>query len=242
VVTLNPPAPINHAGGAFQPMPGGPLQPAGGPTSGPEVSLGVPVPIVPERQRESARPNVPQSPEPPKAPPLDKGGGPDGGERPRSSPVLPVGIANFAEAMPGVASGLRPLSIDGVDWLKTNGYKAVLLIRAPGEVDDGDRRLMGQRGLKYLSLQLSPKTLIPEVVEAFNKIVADPANRPLFVYDKDGSLAGALWYLHFRTADKLPDDEARKKAAALGLKEDTTGPNGDLLLAIQAFVRDNLKP
>jgi protein tyrosine phosphatase (PTP) superfamily phosphohydrolase (DUF442 family) len=197
--------------------------------------------VPPDQPRESARPNVPQSSEPPKAPPLNKDGGSAGGEKPRSSPALPVGIANFAEVMPGVASGLRPL-LDGVDWLKTNGYKTVLQIRAPGENGDGDRQLLEQRGLKYLTLEVSPKTLTPEVVDKFNQIVADPANRPLFIYDKDGSLAGALWYLHFRTADKLSDDEARKKAAALGLKEETTGPNGELWLAIQAFVRDHLKP
>ena len=29
---------------------------------------------------------------------------------------------------------------------------------------------------------------------------------PLFVYDRDGALAGGLWYLHFRLSDQIPDD------------------------------------
>ena len=79
------------------------------------------------------------------------------------------------------------------------------------------------------------------MVDEFNKIVADPANRPLFAYDKDGSLAGALWYLHFRTADKLADEEARKRAAALGLKEDADGAPREMWLAVQKYLADQEK-
>jgi protein tyrosine phosphatase (PTP) superfamily phosphohydrolase (DUF442 family) len=233
-VALNPPAPVNPpaAAGGYQPLPSGPVQQAWGPASPPTANLGGPVPVNPERPRESARLGAPESAEPPKAVPP----GPERAPTPR----LPVGIANFAEVMPGVASGLRPM-LDGLDWLRANGYKTALQIREPAENGDGDRHLLQQRGLTYLSLEVSPKTLTPAVVDEFNRIVADPANRPLFVYDKDGSLAGALWYLHFRTADKLSDEEARKKAAALGLKEDGEGPQRELWLAIQKYLAEREK-
>jgi protein tyrosine phosphatase (PTP) superfamily phosphohydrolase (DUF442 family) len=199
------------------------------------VSLGGPVPVGPERPRESARLGAPESAEPPKTLP-DK---PTSPER-APTPKLPAGIAGFAEAVPGVASGLRPM-LEGLDWLKANGYKAALQVREPGESGDADRRLLEQRGLRYLTLEVSPKTLTPEVVAEFNRVVADPANRPLFVYDKDGGLAGALWYLHFRTAGQLPDEEARKKAAALGLKEDGDGPQREMWLAIQKYLEEHGK-
>jgi protein tyrosine phosphatase (PTP) superfamily phosphohydrolase (DUF442 family) len=157
--------------------------------------------------------------------------------RPRRAPSLPAGIPNFAEPIPGVASGLRP-TLDGIDWLKTNEFRAALHVKAPGENDDADRQLFEQKGLKYLSLEVSPTTLTRKVVEEFNKVVADAADRPLFVYDKDGSLAGALWYLHFRTAGKLPDEEARKKAASLGLKEEADGGPREMWLAIQKFLEE----
>lgn len=229
-VTLNPPAP------GYAPLPPGPAEPGWGPPEPPGASLGGPVPTGPERPRESARLGAPESSEPPKTLP------PGGGEKPRRPPTpkLPVGIAGFAEAVPGVASGLRPM-LEGLDWLKANGYKAALQVREPGETADGDRRLLEQRGLKYLTLEVSPKTLTPEVVDEFNKVVADPANRPLFVYDKDGALTGALWYLHFRTAAKLSDEEARKKAAALGLKEDGDGPQREMWLAVQKYLADQEK-
>jgi protein tyrosine phosphatase (PTP) superfamily phosphohydrolase (DUF442 family) len=234
---LNPPAPVGAPpAGAYQPMPPGPLQQAAAPPAAPGVSLGVPVPSDAERQRESGRLGTPQSPEPPRVPPEK----PDGAEKPHRSPELPVGIANFAEALPGVASGLRPM-LDGLDWLKANGYKAVLQARTPGESADADRQLMQRLGLKYLTLEVSPTTLTPEVVAEFNKIVTDPASRPLFVYDKDGSLAGALWYLHFRTAGQFSDEEARKKAAPLGLKEDMDGPQREMWLAVQKYLADREK-
>jgi len=205
------------------------------------VSLGGPVPLVPDKPRESARIAPPESPEPPRASLPDKPAAPAAPEKPPLSPVLPAGIANFAEALPNVASGSRPL-YDGLDWLKDKGYKTVLQVRAPGEDGAGDRRLFEQRGLTYLTLEVSPKTLTPELVDQFNKVVADAANRPLFVYtDKDGSLAGGLWYLYFRSAGKLGDEEARKRAAALGLKEDGEGPQRDMWVAVQKYLADQDK-
>ena len=181
-------------------MPSGPLQQTWG-SAPPNVNLGGPVPVPSDSSRESASIRPPETPEPPRA------GNP---EKPPPTPQLPVGIANFAPVMAGVASGLRPTVPDGVDWLIAKGYKTALQIRAPGEENAGDRNLFEQRGLKYLSLEVSPKTLTAKVVDDFNRIVDDPANRPLFVYDKDGSLAGALWYLHFRTIDKLSDEAAQE--------------------------------
>jgi protein tyrosine phosphatase (PTP) superfamily phosphohydrolase (DUF442 family) len=232
-----PPAPVAPpSDSGFHPMPPGPAPSQWGPASPPGVSLGVPVPALP---RESARVGVPESPEPPKAPNAEMPREPEAAVKPRRSPSLPAGIANFAEAVPGVAAGLRP-TLDGIEWLKTNEYRAVLQLRAPGENDDGDRRGFEQKGLRYISLEVSPKTLTPQLVEEFNKIVTEPGNRPLFVYDADGSFAGALWYLHFRTAGKLSDEEARRKAAALGLKEDAEGGPRELWLAIQKFL-DEMK-
>ena len=241
VAILNPPAPVvPPTDSGFHTLPPGPVQQTWGPASPPGVSLGVPVPALPERPREAARLGTPESPEPPKAPNAEMPREPEAGVKPRPSPSLPAGIANFAEAMPGVATGLRPM-LDGIDWLKANEYKAALQVRAPGENADGDRQLFEQKGLKYLSLEVSPKTLTPQVVDEFNKVVTEPGNRPLFVYDKDGSLAGALWYLHFRTAGKLSDDEARKKAAVLGLKEDAEGGPREMWLAIQKYLEEQEK-
>jgi protein tyrosine phosphatase (PTP) superfamily phosphohydrolase (DUF442 family) len=189
----------------------------------------------------------PFSPEPPLAPgarlgaPESAGGQaqpripPKVTEERAPTPSLPVGIPQFAVAREGVASGLKPF-LDGLDWLRANGYRTVLHLRAPGEDDTADRKQIEKLGLKYVSLEVSPQTLSKEVVNEFNRLLADTTSYPLFVYDQDGTLAGGLWYLHFRTAGQEPDEVARLKATRLGLKDDATGEQRAMWLAIQKFL------
>jgi hypothetical protein len=153
------------------------------------------------------------------------------------TPALPAGIPRFARAKNRVAAGLRPM-IDGLDWLAANGYKTVLHLRAPGEDDVTDRRQFEARGLKFYSLEV-PLPLTREVVEEFNHMIGDPGNQPLFVYDRDGILAGGLWYLQFRIADGASDEVARTNAARLGLKDDQTPEAKRMWLAIQQYLGGN---
>ena len=66
----------------------------------------------------------------------------------------------------------------------------------------------------------------------------DPAQRPLFVYDRDGRLAGALWYLHFRMVEKVDDVTARARAARLGLRDDGDSEQRRIWLAIQKMLSE----
>ena len=96
--------------------------------------------------------------------------------------------------------------------------------------------------MKYLSMDVSPKDLSPLVVEEFFRIVNDPANWPLFVYDNDGSLMGGLWYLYFRIVDKVESGDAARKAIQLGLKEVKDGqaadsPYAEMWDAVQEYMR-----
>jgi protein tyrosine phosphatase (PTP) superfamily phosphohydrolase (DUF442 family) len=164
-----------------------------------------------------------------------------GGEEPSATPALPVGIPQFS--MPGkrVAAGLRPISVDGLDWLATNGYRTVLHVRRPGQDDASDRSQFEKRGLRYLSLEVSPDTLSREIVERFNQIVNDAGGLPLFVYDKDGTLAGGLWYLHFRLGEGASDEDARARASRLGLRPDQEGEGKRMWLAVQKYLSE-MKP
>lgn len=186
---------------------------------GPQVRLAPP---------ETAPPPVAAVPQQPGA----------GVERP-GTPPLPVGIPRFAMAKKGVAAGLRP-SLDGLDWLGANGYRTALHLRAPAQDDSADRRQFEQRGLRYVSLEVSPEKLTRDLVDQFNHLVTDAGNQPLFVYDRDGTLAGPLWYLHFRTAEGAGDEDARTRAARLGLREDTE-EGKPMWLAVQQYL-SGLKP
>ena len=138
-------------------------------------------------------------------------------------------------AADGVTSGMKPL-LEGLDWLKAKGYRTVLHLKQPGESDSADRAVIESHGLKYLSLEVSPETLSRQHVDAFQRIVSDKANQPLFVYDRDGSLAGPLWYLKFRLADRESDEVARLRAARLGLSESPTGNQQTMWVAVQKLL------
>jgi protein tyrosine phosphatase (PTP) superfamily phosphohydrolase (DUF442 family) len=158
------------------------------------------------------------------------------------TPAQPVDVPQFAEVKPGVASGQKPFA-EGLNWLKDKGYRTVLHIRAPGEDDTAARRQFEAKGFRYLSLEVSPQTLNRDIVDQFNRIVGDPANRPLFVYDRDSSLAGGLWYLHFRIVDGLSNDKATAQAAALGLNPDADGgPHKAMWLAVQSYLSMSKQP
>ena len=166
------------------------------------------------------------------------------GERPQSPPAQeqptgPVDVPGFVVVKKDIATGQKPFT-DGVPWLRDRGYRTVLHVRQPGEDDAAARRQFEASGFRYLSLEVSPLTLSKAIVDRFNRLVGDPANLPLFVYDRDSSLLGGLWYLHFRTVEKLPDDKATDAAARLGLNPDADGgPHKEMWLAVQNYLRLN---
>jgi protein tyrosine phosphatase (PTP) superfamily phosphohydrolase (DUF442 family) len=192
------------------------------------IHLGTPEPIIsPEAPgKEKLKLYPPESPGLEKTPQVVKKDPP---------PLFPVGIPNFSPAKDQVSSGLRP-SLDGLDWLQANGYRTILFLRGPGDDDSTDKKQVEKRGMKYLSLEVSPATLSQQVVDDFNQIVNAAKGYPLFVYDRDGSLAGGLWFLHFRGADPGAADSARVRAGALGFREDRDDSHRTMWLAIQKLL------
>lgn len=157
----------------------------------------------------------------------------------RESPTLPVGIREFAVAIPErVTTGRKPL-LDGLDWLKVNGYRTALDLHRPGEPDAADRRQFEQRGIRFVSLEVSPETLSRPTVDEFTRWVSDGNSQPLFVYDQTGALAGGLWYLYFRQIERLDDDAARLRAGRLGLRDDADGEPAAMRRAVQQYLAQN---
>jgi hypothetical protein len=144
----------------------------------------------------------------------------------------PTDIRLFVPVYDRVASGLRPAKVEGLDWLKANNYRAVLYLRQPGDNEEADRQAMERRNFKYLSMLVTPENL-REALDQFNSIVNDTTNQPLFVYSTSSMITGSMWYLRFRSVDRLEDNSARAKAAALGLQEEPSDANRPMWLAIQ---------
>jgi len=148
-------------------------------------------------------------------------------ESPKADPVEPKkaepiegakGIAGFIQVKDGVSAGQRP-EIEGLDWLKTNGYKSIVYVRKAGDDDTTDRRQVEKREMAYVDLAVTPGTFTQVWMEEFNRVVGDSKTRPIFVYG-DPATVGAVWYLHLRMAEFLTHDEARIRASQLGLTDE----------------------
>jgi protein tyrosine phosphatase (PTP) superfamily phosphohydrolase (DUF442 family) len=202
--------------------PGAPPAPAP-PSASPRAYLEQPEAAAPAPEAPSSSP---QSPEPPPA-----------RDDSAASPALPVDIPQFAAVKTNVASGQEPFA-GGIAWLKSHGYRTVLHVHAPGDNASPARNQFEQSGLRYLSLEVSPQTLSRALADQFNRLVADTNNLPLFVYDKDGSLAGALWYLHFRLVDRATEEKAREEAEHLGFKQDKSDAHLKMWLAVQNLLKE----
>lgn len=150
---------------------------------------------------------------------------------------FPIGIANFAPVKERVNYGFRP-DLDGLDWLQNNKYRTVVFLRSGKEDDSSDKQQVEKRGMTYKSFVVDPESINATLVAEFNQLINDASNRPLFVYDRDGANAGAMWYLYFRTSEMLKDDEARIRAGRLGLKEKGTPEQTALWTAVQKYMAE----
>jgi len=186
-------------------------------------------------QRDTAKIDPPQTPEPPLSIPSDPR--PIAKTEPEASPRISVDIPQYVVVRTRVAAGQQPFP-DGVTWLQNAGYRTVLHVRAPGESDTAALRIFEKRGLRYLSIEVGPRNLTREVVAQFSKVITDESNQPLFVFDRDSSLAGALWYLHFRTVDGMTDEKAQAEAARLGFRIDQDDNSRTMWIAVQNYLRN----
>ena len=207
------------------------LDPSGRSLLDPGVHLAAPEPIGSDSVSDSTRLYSTPAPETPAAPL------PTVRDDKDTAPPLAVDIPQFALAKESVASGLQPFP-DGIAWLQTHRYRTVLHLRAPGEDDSAARRQFEKRGLHYVSLEVSPNALSKEVIDQFDRLITENANLPLYIYDKDGALAGGMWYLYFRTAEGTSDERARTEAVRLGFQPEQNNEHRTMWVAVQNYLRN----
>src|SRR5262245_48068238 len=141
--------------------------PPGGTLPGPQVRLLVPE--TPPGQDARPLPGVGESARPPTQPSTEE------------PPALNADVPGFTVVKSQLASGQKPFA-DGLNWLKEKGYRTVLHVRPPGEDDSAARRQFEAKGFRYLTLEVSPQALTPEVVESLHRTVGHKNNLPLYVY------------------------------------------------------------
>ena len=153
------------------------------------------------------------------------------------TPPLPTevsvapGLKRFAVVEPKLAGGSLP-SADGLDWLNEKGYKTLVDLREPSDVDSSFLADVSRRGLRYISLPISLTTVDRDHVSRFVFEISLADARPLYFFDADGNRPGMLWYVH-RMTDKnesYDPQEATRQAEELGLGNDAFKKAGQTYL------------
>lgn len=221
-VPTTPVSPVPSVGPSGYPPPASVVPPSD--SGGPKVLFPDALPGSPSSTRpgQPSAPNFlgapvkPQSSEPPKAPTAGT-----------------AGLPGYTKVKDGLFAGGKP-TLDGFDSLKAAGFRSAIYLHAPGADVSAVKDMATTRGLNFVAIETAPETL-SEASKKFDQLAADRLTRPAYVFADDPMRAGAVWYLHFRTADALGDDVARLRARPLGLNE-TTEEGKAFALAIQAVL------
>jgi uncharacterized protein (TIGR01244 family) len=112
-----------------------------------------------------------------------------------------VGLRNFLWVNTEVCTAGQPTA-KHLKELKAQGVRAVFNIRRPSEHDaTSEAALVQKLGMKYFNIPIDSSDIRDADVEGFLRIVADPANRPIFVHCGSANRVGAFWMIKRATVD-----------------------------------------
>lgn len=129
-----------------------------------------------------------------------------------------VGIRRFRTLDSGVAGGSLP-NRDGLGWLRDKGYRTVVDLRAPTEIQQEEVDELNRLGLRHVRVPFDPKKLDAAVLARYEGVLDDAKSRPVFFFDTDGNRAGLAWYLHRVLRDQVAADLASREAERVGLTD-----------------------
>lgn len=153
---------------------------------------------------------------PPSSPPASGSGSP----RPSATATpSPLDIPRFLSIRNGVAVGRQPFP-DGIVWLKDAGYRRVIHLAGPAEVDEAARKLFEREGIAYSRLELDPATMDRAGLLKFAEQLKSNANQPVFLFDRDGTRLGAVWFANRVIEEKADQTTAKFEAEQIGFAWD----------------------
>jgi protein tyrosine phosphatase (PTP) superfamily phosphohydrolase (DUF442 family) len=133
--------------------------------------------------------------------------------------VVP-GLRRFSVLEPKLAGGSLPSTV-GLDWLAEKGYKTLVDLREPSEVQSSFLAEVSKRGMRYISLPISLTSVDHDHINRFHFELSLADARPVYFFDAEGNRAGMLWYIQRMTVknDSYDPEEASRQAEELGLAD-----------------------
>lgn len=116
---------------------------------------------------------------------------------------------------PGVAAAGQPTA-EALGKLKEMGFRTVVNLRTEQEGAAQERPLVEARGLRYVSVPVSPATFSLADVEAVEKVLADAGAQPVLLHCASSNRVGAVWaVIQARQGKSLAEAEAAGAAAGM---------------------------
>ena len=125
-------------------------------------------------------------------------------------------FTNYDRLRPTIATaGL--LKDGAVADLKPLGLVAVLDLRGPMEGTASEKAEVESAGLRYFNIPVTEQAPTDAQVEAFTRIVEDPANHPILIHCHTANRVGAMWVL-YQVGKGVPITLAVEEGRAVGLQ------------------------
>jgi len=126
-------------------------------------------------------------------------------------------IVNFLRINRQICTGGQP-TLDDLAKLKAEGTKAIINLRRPTEYDaEAEAAKAKELGLRYFNIPVSVAEPKDEQADQFLKLIADPANRPLFLHCGSANRVGAFWMIRRVLADGWKLEDAEAEARKIGM-------------------------
>lgn len=152
---------------------------------------------------------------------------------PPPTPVLlPEDLDSVQEPLPGVFTCAQPRERDFVA-LRRGGIRTVVDLRLPEEARGFDEAVAARlAGLDYVNIPFMRTALTAREIEAFRRVLDDPARRPVLVHCAATNRVGGI------LLPRLMLDEGQRQAEAIALAMKVGLRSPELLEAALQHVRE----
>lgn len=126
-------------------------------------------------------------------------------------------IKNFLRINDKICTGGQP-SLDDLARLKADGVKAIINLRQASEFNAEEEAAKAKElGLRYFHIPVNGAEPKPEAADEFLKVMADPANRPVFIHCSTANRVGAFWMIYRVLKDGWKLEDAEEEAKKVGM-------------------------
>lgn len=127
-------------------------------------------------------------------------------------------IKNFLRINDKICTGGQP-TLDDLARLKADGIKAVINLRQSSESNVEEEAAKAKElGMRYFHIPVNGDAPKPESADEFLKVMADAANRPVFIHCTSANRVGGFWIIYRVLKDGWKQEDAEEEAKKVGLR------------------------